>query len=91
MHSLTHVCCILLIDYVYFMLGNVVPEPFFEDFQDQAFDESQLFFVDQQDKLPWTYYTYGYSLYSVELELHDRKVYSAHICYCWLELNYCSL
>jgi hypothetical protein len=27
-------------------------EPFFEDFQDQAFEESQLFFVDQQGKLP---------------------------------------
>jgi hypothetical protein len=27
-----------------------VPEPFSEDFQDQAFEESQLFFVDQQGK-----------------------------------------
>jgi hypothetical protein len=44
MHSLTHVCCILLIDYVCFVLGNVVPKPFNEDFQDQAFDESLLFF-----------------------------------------------
>jgi hypothetical protein len=32
------------------MLGNVVPEPFFEDFQDEAFDESQFFFVEQQVK-----------------------------------------
>jgi hypothetical protein len=29
-----------------------VPGPFFEDFQDQAFEESQFFFVDQQGKLP---------------------------------------
>jgi hypothetical protein len=29
------------------MLGNIVPEPFFEDFQDQAFEEFQLFFADQ--------------------------------------------
>jgi hypothetical protein len=36
----------------HFTLGNAVPEPFFEDFQDQAFEESQLFFVDQQGKLP---------------------------------------
>jgi hypothetical protein len=52
MHSLTHVCFILLIDYVCFILGNVVPEPFSEHFQNQAFEESQLFFADQQGKLP---------------------------------------
>jgi hypothetical protein len=34
-----------------FALGNVVPEPFSEDFHDQAFEESQLFFVDQEGKL----------------------------------------
>jgi hypothetical protein len=66
--------------FCYFVLGNVVPESFRDDFQDQAFEESQLFFVDQQGKLPWTYCTYEYSLYSVELELHDRKVSSAHLC-----------
>jgi hypothetical protein len=33
------------------MLGNAAPEPFFEDFHDQAFEESQLFFADQQGKL----------------------------------------
>jgi hypothetical protein len=32
------------------MLGNVVPEPFFEDFQDQAIEESQFFFAEQQGK-----------------------------------------
>jgi hypothetical protein len=50
-----------------------VPEPFSEDFLDQAFEESQLFFADQQGKLPLTCCTYEYFLYSVELELHDRK------------------
>jgi hypothetical protein len=34
------------------MIGNVALEPFFEDFQDQAFEESQLFFMDQQGKSP---------------------------------------
>jgi hypothetical protein len=29
-----------------------VPEPLFEDFQDQTFEESQLFFADQQGKSP---------------------------------------
>jgi hypothetical protein len=34
------------------MLGNVVPEPFFEDFQDQTFEESRFFFAEQQDRFP---------------------------------------
>jgi hypothetical protein len=34
------------------MLGNNVSEPFFEDLQDQAFEESQIFFVEQQGKCP---------------------------------------
>jgi hypothetical protein len=37
---------------VYFVLGNAAPEPFFEDFQDQAFEETQLFIADQQGKSP---------------------------------------
>jgi hypothetical protein len=42
----------LLIVCVYFVLGNTVPEPFFEDFQDQAFEEFQFFFAEQQVKWP---------------------------------------
>jgi hypothetical protein len=34
----------------YFTVGNVVPEPFFEDFQDQAFEDSTFFFVEQLGK-----------------------------------------
>jgi hypothetical protein len=34
------------------MLGNAALAPFFEDFQDQAFEETQLFFADQQGKSP---------------------------------------
>jgi hypothetical protein len=52
MHLSTHVYCILLIDCVYFALDNVVPELFSENFQDQAFEEFQLFFTDQQGKFP---------------------------------------
>jgi hypothetical protein len=59
---------------VCFTLGNVVPEPFFEDFHDQAFEESQLFFVDQQGKLHIAAIVI-FSIYSIELELHYRKVY----------------
>jgi hypothetical protein len=29
-----------------------MPEPFFEDIQDQAFEESQFFFAEQQGKCP---------------------------------------
>jgi hypothetical protein len=43
-----------LIACVYFTVGNVVPEPFFEDFQDQAFEESPFFFAEQQGKCPRT-------------------------------------
>jgi hypothetical protein len=42
----------LLMTSVRFMIGNDVPGPFFEDFQDQAFEESKLFFMDQQGNLP---------------------------------------
>jgi hypothetical protein len=34
------------------MLGNTVPELFFEDFQDQAFKESLFFFMEEQGKRP---------------------------------------
>ncbi len=37
---------------IYFTVGNVVPELLFEDIQDRAFEESQLFFADQQGKSP---------------------------------------
>jgi hypothetical protein len=36
----------------HFIPINAAIESFFQDFQDQAFEESQLFFADQQDKLP---------------------------------------
>jgi hypothetical protein len=34
------------------VLGNVEMELFFKDFQDQAFEESQFFFVKYQGKYP---------------------------------------
>jgi hypothetical protein len=42
--------CTLLIDC--FVIGNIALKPLFEDFQDQTFEESQLFFADQQDNSP---------------------------------------
>jgi hypothetical protein len=46
----------MLVAFIYclcsFALGNIVPEPFSKDFQDQAFKESQFFFAEQQGMLP---------------------------------------
>jgi hypothetical protein len=57
------------------MIGNIAPEPFFEDFQDQAFEESQLFFaVNKASHLEHFAPIVIFSIYSVELELYGRKV-----------------
>jgi hypothetical protein len=34
------------------MICNAVPELFFEDFQDHAFEDSPFFFAEQQGKCP---------------------------------------
>jgi hypothetical protein len=41
-----------LIACIYFTVGNVVPELFFEDFQDQAFEETPFFIAEEQVKCP---------------------------------------
>jgi hypothetical protein len=38
--------------YCVLVLGNFVPEPLFEDFQEQVFEESEVFFSGQQGKCP---------------------------------------
>jgi hypothetical protein len=44
-------CCIVFIlSIVCFALGNSVPELVFEDFQEQVFEESEVFFSAQQVK-----------------------------------------
>jgi hypothetical protein len=65
----------LLIACVYFTVGNVVSEPLFEDLQDQVFKESQLFFmVNKESHLEHVAPIVNFSMYSIELELQDRKV-----------------
>jgi hypothetical protein len=48
----------MFVAFIYYLwllaLGSIVPEPFAEDFQEQAFDESQFLFVEQQGKCPLT-------------------------------------
>jgi hypothetical protein len=51
---LMHVCCILLTDCICFVLDNAMPEPFFEDFHDQAFEESQFFLCGAARQVPLT-------------------------------------
>jgi hypothetical protein len=61
---------------VYLMLGNTAPEPFFEHFQDQAFEESRLsLWISKASYLEYFAPIVIFSIYYVELELHDRKVY----------------
>jgi hypothetical protein len=52
------------------MLGNTVSEPFFEDFQDQAFEESHFAAI-------------TFPIYSVEVELHVRSKCCTNLCYAY--------
>jgi hypothetical protein len=50
---ITIVCCIVFIwSIVCFVLGNTVLEPLFEDFQEQVFEESEVFLSGKQGKCP---------------------------------------
>jgi hypothetical protein len=54
-HAFVHNNSVLHYIYlVYFVLalGNAVPEPLFEDFQEQVFEEPYVFFIWQQGKCP---------------------------------------
>jgi hypothetical protein len=68
---------------------RIVPESMYEDFQEQVYEDSKmkytrtLIFSFQSNEesvldhiVPTTF-----SINSVELELHDRKVCFAHLCY----------
>jgi hypothetical protein len=48
----------MFVAFIYFLcflvLGTIVSDPFTEDFQEQAFDESQFLFAEQQGKCPLT-------------------------------------
>jgi hypothetical protein len=43
--------CIYL-SIVCYVLGNSMPEPLFDDFQEQVFEESEVLFSGQQSKCP---------------------------------------
>jgi hypothetical protein len=53
MHSfVTIVAALYLFVYCVLALGNPIPEALFEDFQEQVFEETEVFFSGQQGKCP---------------------------------------
>jgi hypothetical protein len=54
MHSYKRIVCYIVFIWsiVCFALGNFVPEQLFEDFQQQVFEESEVFFSGKQGKCP---------------------------------------
>jgi hypothetical protein len=58
-----------------FMLGNTVLGLLYEEFQEQVYEDSDLFFVSNKasviDHLAPTYFL----VYSVDLELHARSLF----------------
>jgi hypothetical protein len=43
---------LILSIHAFIALGNSVPEPLFKDFQEQVFEDPEVFFSGQQDKCP---------------------------------------
>jgi hypothetical protein len=50
---------------VCFALGNSVPEPLFEDFYEQVFEDYEVFFSGQHGKCPRSFCTYCIPIYSI--------------------------
>jgi hypothetical protein len=50
------------------------------DFQDQVYEDSDIFFCEQRASV-LEHFAPIFFIYSIELELHDRKVCFAHLCY----------
>jgi hypothetical protein len=63
-----------------FTIGNVVPEPFFEDFRTKPTKSPSCSSrINKASLLEHFAPIVTFFVYSVELELHDRKVYFAHL------------
>jgi hypothetical protein len=68
---------------------RIIPEPMYEDFQEQVYEDFKMkytrtsifsFQSNEASHLEHVAPTVILSIYSIELELHDRKVCSAHLC-----------
>jgi hypothetical protein len=93
MHSLTHVVAFYWL-IVCLLLGDFTLEPQqFVGFQDDLYEDSDLFSREQRGKSPWTFCACSYflSIYSIELELQDWKSGLHTYARVLLELIYCSL
>jgi hypothetical protein len=62
---------------------RIVPEPMYEDFQEQVYEDFKMkytrtlifsFQSNEASHLEYVAPIVNFSIYSVELELHDRKV-----------------
>jgi hypothetical protein len=68
---------------VYFSVKRIIAEPMYEDFQEQVYEDSKMkytrilifsFQSNEASLLERVAPMINFSTYSVELELHDRKV-----------------
>jgi hypothetical protein len=58
------------------MIANIVPEPFFEDFRDQVLRSPNFSsWINKASHIEHFAPIVIFSVYSIELELHDSKVY----------------
>jgi hypothetical protein len=69
-----HILMIVAFVWLYaWALGDFVLERTYEGFQSEVYEDSDLFFLKQRGKCPWSICTYYISVNSVELELHARS------------------
>jgi hypothetical protein len=80
-YSYAYDCCICVI--VCLSVKRIVPEPMYEDFQEQVYEDFKMkytrtpifsFQSNEASHLEHVAPIVIFSIYSVELELHDRKV-----------------
>jgi hypothetical protein len=57
-----------------------VTEPFFEDFQDQAFKESKISLRSSKASALDHFASIAFPIYSIKIELHDRSKRCANLC-----------
>jgi hypothetical protein len=70
-------------------IKRIVAESMYEDFQDQVYEDFKMkytrtpifSFQSNEASVLEHFCAYIFSIYSIEVELHDRKVCFAHLCY----------
>jgi hypothetical protein len=81
MCSYAYDCCIYVI--VCLSIKRIIPEPMYEDFQEQVYEDFKMkctrtpifsFQSNEASHLEHVAPIVNFSIYSVELDLHDRKV-----------------